>query len=157
MAFSKASFGIDESELVKNSSTFTLPRPAKMRGFPSERLTLARHLPGFCSNAFTINCLYSTADPRRIRSAPRIARVKPSRIQLNPRNLGGILLLQSWLRSSVTVWGVSWQRALSFLIVRTATPSIKSSKLKPALKQSIARYPVVFASARFRGAKANSS
>jgi hypothetical protein len=62
-AFSKASFGVDESELVTNSSTFTLSRPAIMRGFPSERLTLARHLPGFCSKAFTINRLYSTADP----------------------------------------------------------------------------------------------
>jgi hypothetical protein len=113
MAFNSASFGVDESEPVTNSSTFTLSRPATMRGFPSERLTLARHLPGFCSNAFTINCLYSTADPRRIRSAPRTARVRPSRIQLNPRNVGGILLLRSWLRSSVTVRGVSWQRVVA--------------------------------------------
>ena len=72
MAFSKASFGIDESEMVTNSSTFILSRPATKRGFPSERLTLARHLLCFCSNAL-INCLYSTADPNgyAVRRVPR--------------------------------------------------------------------------------------
>ena len=40
------------------------------------------------------------AAPRRIYSAPRTARVRPSRIQLKPRSLGGILLLRSWLELS---------------------------------------------------------
>jgi hypothetical protein len=66
IALRRASSGADESGLVTNSSIFILLWPATISGRPSLRLTLARHLPGLCSKAFTKNCLYSTADPRGV-------------------------------------------------------------------------------------------
>ena len=61
MARIKASFGVDESTPVTNWSSLTLSVPPGTMGFPSNRLTLARHLPGSRWRALTKKCLYSTA------------------------------------------------------------------------------------------------
>jgi hypothetical protein len=62
IAMSRASFAVTESKPVINWAS--LARPMIIKGFPSDRFTLARHFPGDCSKAFTMSCLYSTVAPR---------------------------------------------------------------------------------------------
>jgi hypothetical protein len=98
MALARASSGVNESGLVTNSSIFTLLWPTTISGRPSHRLTLARHLPGCCSKAFTKNSLYSTADPRRVSHLNHTSENWPSKIGLKDYSRGDVLPLQGRLR-----------------------------------------------------------
>ena len=67
-----------------------------IKGFPSDRLTLARHFPGACSKAFTISCLYSTADPQGSREQKHTRDLTKRNSTKTPQ-LGDFLLLWTWL------------------------------------------------------------
>jgi hypothetical protein len=60
MAIIIAATAVVASKPVTNFPIF-LP-PTIFTGLPSTRTTVARHLPGFPSNGWTQNCLYSTPD-----------------------------------------------------------------------------------------------
>jgi hypothetical protein len=62
MAIVIAATAVVASKPVTNFSIFLLP--TIITGLPSTRTTVARHLPGFPSNGWMRNCLYSTGNNR---------------------------------------------------------------------------------------------
>src|ERR1700731_3753471 len=60
-----ASAAVASKPVMNLSSALRRRAIALNRTFPLARSTLARHFPGSRSKAFTTNCLYSMATPRR--------------------------------------------------------------------------------------------